>query len=281
MAANSKKRVETKEFHRRQRCFPESRSTHFFKILLPFTIEEKKLRIPEKFIHEFGDKLSDIVTLSDPNCRQWKVGRPYHHKSKAFTKLPDRRTLRKNYNPPTKSSFGKKRKRSAKTSESEHGDSDTSENEFKDKQEEEHVDCHLATKCCSKSYKKKRVSEDDRDKVISAADDYKTTNPSFKVVLKPHNIYNSFVYVPAGFGLKYFKHESINVVLLTSKGRKWQARCFYREGSGCGRSIGKGFAQFSRDNNLEEGDVCVFELIDKKKFMLEVTIFRLDDYVTK
>jgi hypothetical protein len=45
-------------------------------------------------------------------------------------------------------------------------------------------------------------------------------------------------------------------------------------------SISKGWNEFSQENNLKEGDVCVFELINKEKFVLKVAIFHeLEDNV--
>ena len=38
--------------------------------------------------------------------------------------------------------------------------------------------------------------------------------------------------------------------------------------------FGKGWVAFLKDNNLEEVDVCVFEVIEKKPVVLSVSIFR-------
>ncbi|KAK3195647.1 hypothetical protein Dsin_026957 [Dipteronia sinensis] len=46
---------------------------HFFKVILPATLEEKKLRIPEKFVRKFGDELSDVASLRVPNGQVWHV----------------------------------------------------------------------------------------------------------------------------------------------------------------------------------------------------------------
>ena len=35
---------------------------------------------------------------------------------------------------------------------------------------------------------------------------------------------------------------------------------------------------FSKDNNLEEGDVCVFEVIERKLVVLNVSIFQVVDH---
>lgn len=39
-----------------------------------------------------------------------------------------------------------------------------------------------------------------------------------------------------------------------------------------------GFGEFAKDNNLEEGDVCVFELIKSEADVLKVSIFHASDY---
>ena len=41
--------------------------------------------------------------------------------------------------------------------------------------------------------------------------------------------------------------------------------------------MGKGWVAFSKDNNLEEGNVCVFEVIKRKPVVLSVSIFHVVD----
>ncbi|KAL5858075.1 hypothetical protein ACOSQ3_005533 [Xanthoceras sorbifolium] len=36
--------------------------SHFFKVILADTLQDKKLRIPEKFVRKFGEELSDVAT---------------------------------------------------------------------------------------------------------------------------------------------------------------------------------------------------------------------------
>ncbi|XP_050235059.1 uncharacterized protein LOC126683254 [Mercurialis annua] len=47
---------------------------HFFKIILPRTITQKKLKIPTKFVRKFGDELSDVANFILPNGYHCKVG---------------------------------------------------------------------------------------------------------------------------------------------------------------------------------------------------------------
>ncbi|KAI9180679.1 hypothetical protein LWI28_007150 [Acer negundo] len=51
----------------------EETPRRFFKVILASTLEEKKLRIPEKFVRKFGYELSNVATLSVPNGRVWHV----------------------------------------------------------------------------------------------------------------------------------------------------------------------------------------------------------------
>ncbi|KAL5822507.1 hypothetical protein ACOSQ4_020407 [Xanthoceras sorbifolium] len=41
----------------------------FFKVIFSSTLEDKKLRIPEKFVRKFGDELSAFVTITVPNSQ--------------------------------------------------------------------------------------------------------------------------------------------------------------------------------------------------------------------
>ena len=42
--------------------------------------------------------------------------------------------------------------------------------------------------------------------------------------------------------------------------------------------FGKGWVAFSKENNLEEGDVCVFKVIERKPVVLSVSIFHVIDH---
>jgi len=42
--------------------------------------------------------------------------------------------------------------------------------------------------------------------------------------------------------------------------------------------FGEGWVAFSKDNNLEKGDVCVFEVIERTPVVISVSIFHLVDH---
>jgi hypothetical protein len=84
-------------------------------------------------------------------------------------------------------------------------------------------------------------------------------------------------YVTAEFATNFTSRDQI-VTLQTLDGKEWRVQCnFYRAATTAMR-IGKGFSEFVKHNNLEEGDVCVFEMIEKQPDVLSVTVFRVADH---
>ncbi|KAK7823727.1 b3 domain-containing transcription factor vrn1, partial [Quercus suber] len=95
---------------------------------------------------------------------------------------------------------------------------------------------------------------------IQAAEKLKPKNPSFMGISRPHNK----VYVPAEFFTKYIIGKQIvtlQCLVLLPPIKTYSATRF-----------GKGWGAFSKDNNLEQGDVCVFEVIERKPIVLSVSI---------
>jgi len=92
-------------------------------------------------------------------------------------------------------------------------------------------------------------------------------------------------YVPYIFAPKYLK-QNVPIKLVNSNGDEWEVFCIvankYRSSKHKAKSsamqITQGFCQFIRENNLEYGDYCVFELLQENPVVLKVTIFRVDDY---
>lgn len=64
------------------------------------------------------------------------------------------------------------------------------------------------------------------------------------------------------------------IKLQISDGRQWPVRCLYRGGRA---KLSQGWFEFSLENNLGEGDVCVFELVATKDVVLQVTVFRITE----
>ncbi|GFY95663.1 hypothetical protein Acr_10g0010480 [Actinidia rufa] len=78
-------------------------------------------------------------------------------------------------------------------------------------------------------------------------------------------------HMPASFAEKYLSGIQGFITLQVSNGEKWPVRCMWRDGSA---KLSKGWPEFVSENRLEEGDVCIFELIRVEEIVLNVTIFR-------
>ncbi|KAI4375709.1 hypothetical protein MLD38_013546 [Melastoma candidum] len=77
---------------------------------------------------------------------------------------------------------------------------------------------------------------------------------------------------------KFWFHEGwqdfVCVEVQLSERRQWQVRCLYRAGR---VKQSQGWYDFCLENNLAEGDVCVFELIGARDIVLKVYLFRVMD----
>ncbi|XP_052879315.1 putative B3 domain-containing protein Os03g0621600 isoform X2 [Gossypium arboreum] len=105
---------------------------------------------------------------------------------------------------------------------------------------------------------------------------FRTSNPSFSVVIHPSHIGScSTVHIPEEFGKRYLKKNG-EMMLRVADGRSWNVE-YERIGTNKGRKAGfggKSWGQFAMDNELEVGDVCVFELMNENGNLLEVVIHR-------
>jgi hypothetical protein len=142
-----------------------------------------------------------------------------------------------------------------------------------------------------------------RERAIEEARLLKPRSPSFMAIFRPHHIRGSLVshctclssitlnmhtsivsilvcyvqYVPVEFARKYLSGHRF-VKLETCDGKQWRARCSEHRGGSSKTAKTVGWCQFCRDNKLEKGDVCVFELIKRKPVVLKVSIFHPVDY---
>uniref|UniRef100_A0A1S3C6V0 TF-B3 domain-containing protein n=2 Tax=Cucumis melo TaxID=3656 RepID=A0A1S3C6V0_CUCME len=102
-------------------------------------------------------------------------------------------------------------------------------------------------------------------------------NPSFMVTMRPSYIQTgNYLSLPRRFGERYIK-ESVDVKLEVGDGRSWRVWCGVRWAFTRRRTELKGgWKRFAVDNELKEGDICVFELMEKNDAVLfKVAIFRL------
>ncbi|KAK8444602.1 hypothetical protein SEVIR_9G164400v4 [Setaria viridis] len=101
--------------------------------------------------------------------------------------------------------------------------------------------------------------------------------PIYVCVMKKNNISGRYQDMP--FSGKYsdeylpFKERKL---MLRHQGESWQVMCRVqvRRGPRKFQKLCKGWARFACDNNLQLGDLCLFELLKTKKYTMNVHIIR-------
>ncbi|KAL7002764.1 hypothetical protein U1Q18_003920 [Sarracenia purpurea var. burkii] len=117
------------------------------------------------------------------------------------------------------------------------------------------------------------VTPEEKERVLTESKMFESEYPFCRVILRRSYVYKGIgLHMPSSFAEKYLSGVvSGFITLQVSNGEKWPVRCMWRDGSA---KLSKGWPEFVCDNKLEEGDVCVFELIKMGEVVLKVTIFR-------
>ncbi|KAL4347030.1 hypothetical protein GQ457_17G003130 [Hibiscus cannabinus] len=120
--------------------------------------------------------------------------------------------------------------------------------------------------------RRRDVTAEEKQGAFRAASMFKPDNPFCRVILRPSYVYKGvLLHLPRCFAQKYLNGVDGIIMLQVTEAKKWPVQCVYCNGN---LKFSKGWAEFVLDNNLDEGDVCIFELINTKQIVLEVTIFR-------
>ncbi|KAF4394723.1 hypothetical protein F8388_015629 [Cannabis sativa] len=85
-----------------------------------------------------------------------------------------------------------------------------------------------------------------------------------------------FPHVPAMYTQKNMNQccGFVHLVVHGNETQKWRIQCLPRRDQPSCRELSYGWSKFAMDNNLKEGDVCVFELVEKgEDIVLKVWIY--------
>ncbi|XP_048227569.1 B3 domain-containing transcription factor VRN1 isoform X3 [Ricinus communis] len=108
-------------------------------------------------------------------------------------------------------------------------------------------------------------------KVLEAANKFTSLNPFFKVKLRASHLEHGCLNLPKGFVIKHTK-KSISNIILQAEGREWPVKLIFDHSHRGWFSAG--WTSFAKENSLQVGDVCIFELVNSKTPLLKVSIFR-------
>ncbi|XWS39997.1 hypothetical protein CRYUN_Cryun18bG0102400 [Craigia yunnanensis] len=268
----------------------------FHRLILSSTLKDKKLRIPDNFVKKFRDELSVAAALTVPDGHVWRVGikkadnkvwfqeeleddecispelpnlfgesklnncinwsgEVNLHTAKGVNNQP----IRGAEMPKPKKPGRKKQKFDPNEQDSSVGNEDDEEMRYRFYE--------------SASARKRTVTAEERERAINAAKAFEPTNPFCRVVLRPSYLYRGCImYLPSCFAEKHLNGVSGFIKLQLPDGRQWSVRCLYKGGRA---KFSQGWYEFTLENNIGEGDVCVFELLRSREFVLKVTVFRV------
>ncbi|KAL6332114.1 hypothetical protein AAG906_020796 [Vitis piasezkii] len=99
---------------------------------------------------------------------------------------------------------------------------------------------------------------------LERAKAFKSENPFFIVTMRPS-------YVGSWYGLRYFRIENTKATLSVLDGRAWSIKYIMGATSA---NFSNGWRKFVQDNSLHVGDVCAFKLVKCTKTSLKGIIFR-------
>ncbi|CAK8571318.1 unnamed protein product [Lathyrus sativus] len=111
------------------------------------------------------------------------------------------------------------------------------------------------------------------NEVQNKDDKFNSKYPFFKVNITLNQRGNSRLIVPMSFVKKHLDNKKEQTVMLKFEKKLWPIKllCYSNMKSG---QFCRDWNQFQKENNLKDGDVCVFELIKNNHALFQVHIFR-------
>ncbi|XP_022158241.1 B3 domain-containing protein At4g01580-like [Momordica charantia] len=299
-----------------------SATPHFFKVILPHILTQRKLNVPKKFVSRHGEALqNEEVFLKVANGAEWKVGVEKSNGKVWFEKGWQQfvefysigvgyfLTFRYETNACFHVTIFDPSASEIEYPMEDFGDIRSESEEFEDqilvykrRREGKITQTNLYSVA---HHKKMKISNDhdevlrnedfqsskfkDRLKVIKCENGLRsvterastfqsmTPNHSFMITMGPSYIHTGKgdPNIPKSFAKIHVK-KSQEISLEDSDGRVWKIWCGVRPSQNVNKSVEMrgGWKAFARDNSLEEGHICVFELMKGTKLSFKVTIFR-------
>ncbi|XP_071721646.1 B3 domain-containing transcription factor VRN1 [Rutidosis leptorrhynchoides] len=222
----------------------------------------------------FEEMEDEDVTSSLPPTPYHNIAEPL--KNKLFAERVNHFTLSKAYNPSSATQMSKtvkvSKKRGRKKKKLENDEIE------KTPVAENETEADMSHRLyLSAAARKRTVTAEERERAMNSAKAFEPPNPFCRVVLRPSYLYRGCImYLPSTFAEKYLSTVSGFIKLQLTDGKQWPVRCLYRGGRA---KLSTGWHDFTVENNLAEGDVCVFELIRGREWVIKVTAFRVHDNV--
>ncbi|KAL8138550.1 hypothetical protein V2J09_004551 [Rumex salicifolius] len=127
------------------------------------------------------------------------------------------------------------------------------------------------------------LSMENKSPVLQRAKASRSQNPHFSVIMKKAYVTNnskySYMHIPKN-AESYFHRKGKDDIYLSLKegdGRVWTMTYYVGAPPHGPARIHSGWTKFSQENNLQEGDICTFELVSSTDAIFKVTILRKND----
>ncbi|TKY50757.1 B3 domain-containing transcription factor VRN1 [Spatholobus suberectus] len=242
----------------------------FFKIILKTNLE--RLKTPNKFVRKYGDGLPNPVFMKPPDGTEWEVywakqdGEVWLEKGwKEFVvhySLDEGHLIFFKYEGTSKIDVLILDPKSALEIDypscAEKDNLDNSDNEWPD-QKPKHVRGENPTQRTSS------LNWPTQTRAQEVARNFISSNPFFTLFIKPVHVVERKLYVP---DLKGIIENKKNYVMLQLGERSWNVkllRCHI---------LSAGWPLFASESELQPGDVCVFELINREDSVFKVHVFK-------
>ncbi|KAL9414556.1 hypothetical protein AB3S75_042931 [Citrus x aurantiifolia] len=285
-------------------------SPHFFKIIFPFVLGEKKLRIPRDFVKKFGHELSNGAQLTVPDGSVWQVALTrkgkdiwFHYGWEDFVEsysisagyflffsyeknstfhviIFNLDACEVDYLYVGEESMNDEQNSDPENEKSvEHVEQQSRKRKMEEvaEMDEPNSDNNFNLSVMLKkmgiyvTHRYRRFSAEESKRAISFARIVKPKNSSFMVILEQHFKSCRDVYCPIKFAEKFVKKDSKFVKVQISNEVKESIELQWKPNGGF--FLTRGWARISRVKNLKEGDICIFELIRKQDLLFKLSVF--------
>ncbi|KAJ4836450.1 hypothetical protein Tsubulata_023089 [Turnera subulata] len=258
--------------------------TRFFKIIFESILQAKKLRMPEKFAMKYGGELSDIACIYDPDGIAWEMRLTKSSNQIWFDggwqEFVENYSIRSGHLLVFRyegSSTFRVRIFDMTSCEIDYPSFDGgNEHQIDDDDDDDSVEVIGSITYPNASPGKSKKSQISSEKklhgslasqgtqeskrsTIPAARMLKSAHPYITITMKSYYINNGYLHLSRPFAAAHLL-PSKSVKLQAGDGREWSVRAVMGEKR---MTLTTGWKDFVRENKLEVGDVCVFEVISR------------------
>ncbi|KDP44968.1 hypothetical protein JCGZ_01468 [Jatropha curcas] len=283
---------------------------HFFKVVLDNALRDRKLEIPKEFVRKYGNDLPSSVVLNVPTGAKWKVElfkcdgeiwfRNGWQEFAEYYSLAHSYFIVFEYDQHSNCHFNVLILDKSATEIDYPVNYNGDDEEINNLEKAENGSPHKKTKIEKpttkfepkrgdaekprkrKKFKKavlkaQKLAHDEKEVLLQKARMvFYSKNPFFMVAMQSSYVHKGErLHISSSFAKRHLNEKHGDGTLKVMDGRTWSIRYHVETSRGRPRVlVYSGWNKFSRENHLEVGDVCVFELTNPAATTMNVTILR-------